>query len=280
MSSGTAISRIDVRYLFLALLIVSAIPIMSPMGLPMVVSPLTKKSFNFIEGLPAGSVVILDAQHSTGYGPELGTQYAAVFKHLLARPLKVVLVAFGAEGPQLYAMTLEGSTISGPPIDPNRYGKKYGTDYVWLGYIPGTVTAFAAFASNSWLTKTDAAGTALEQLPIMQNCKTVKDWALVVSVSGGQFEQMIAQWYSAYKTPIIFGAPGVSAPRLYSYIDAGQLTGMLVSIGGAAEYELLLKGPALAVSLMDVLNLAQILVVVAMIAGNAIHFIGRSKEKK
>jgi hypothetical protein len=270
------ISGLDARYLYLILLILSSIPILMPLGLPLAPSALTRSAYDFIENLPPGSVVILDAQHSTGYGPELGTQFAALMKHLLSRPLKVVIVALGAEGPMLVDMTFKGSTLSGSPINPDAYGKVYGEDYIFVGYIAGGETAIAAFARNSWITEVDGEQKKpLSEFPIMEYCKTVDDWSLAISVSGGNFEQMVAQWYSAYGTPIIFGAPGVSAPRLYPYIGAGQVVAMLVSLTGAAEYELLIRKPGLAASLMDVLNLAQLLIVASIVIGNIIYFATR-----
>jgi len=265
--------ELDSRYIFLILLILSSIPVLHPLGLPLRPSALTLSAYEIIEELPQGSVVILDAQHSAGYGPELGTQFAALLRHLLSRPLRTVIVAFSAEGPLLFDMTLKGSTLSGGAVNPEEYGAIYGEDYIFLGYLPGGETAIAGFAGDSWLTAVDGIqGKPLSEFPIMEHCKSAKDWSLAVSVSGGNFDQMVGQWYSAYGTSIIFGAPGVSAPRIYPYISAGQVDAMLVSLTGAAEYELLIHRPGLGVGLMDVLNLSQLLIVVFVILGNIAYF--------
>jgi len=274
------IERLDPRYLFLILLVVASIPMIIPLGLPMKAGALTEKAYLIIESLPPESVVVIDACMSAGYGPELQTQFVALLRHLLSRPLKVVIVSFGTEGPMLFDMALKGGLISGPKVDLEKYGKVYGVDWVYLGYIPGGETAFASFARDSWMTKVDDENTPLDELPIMQYCKNIDDWSLSITVTGGSFEQYIAQWSAAYGTTLIMGVPGVSAPRLFPYVATGQLAAMLVSLRGAGEYELLIKQPGLGAQLMDILNLTQLLIVLSVIIGNILYFAGRLGGQK
>lgn len=280
MSVIKKISVLDRRYLFILLLILSTIPILQPLGFPVPLSELTKKGYNFVQALPAGSVVIVDLQGGQTYGAELGSMYADILKHTFSRNLKVVIVGFEANAPLIYDMILKGSTITGTPINPSSYGKVYGTDYVFLGFIAGGETGFAAFARDSWVTQTDNWGTPLSNLPIMQYCKTVHDWSLMISISAGSYEAMIAQYYSAYQVPLIFGAPGVSASRLYPYVGAGQIVSILNSLRGSAEYELLTGQPGLAVSLMDMMSVSQLLIIACILIGNITYFISRGEGGK
>ena len=271
---------VDSRYLYLVMLVLVSLPVLKPLGLPMLPSPLSTKAYQFIESLPAGSVVILDGDMTAGYGTELQTQFVAVLRHVLSRPLRTVIACFGSEGPLLVDMAFKGGVISGTPVDPKKYGAVYGKDYVFLGYIPGGETGMLAFARDSWTTKVDAYGTPLAQLPIMEYCKSAKDWKLAVSFTGGNHEQRIAQWNSAYGVSIIFGVPGVSAPRMYAFMASGQVYSMLSSLGGAAEYELLTREIGLAAALMDVLNLGQLMVVVCVVVSNIAYLIVRSRGEK
>jgi len=272
--------EIDSRYLYLVMLILVSIPIIQPLGLPVRPSAYAIKVYNFIESLPPESVVVIDAAQSAGYGAELQTQYVAILKHVLKKDVKLIIVSFSAEGPMLVDMAYEGGLISGKPVDPAKYGDVYGEDYVYLGYIPGEETAFVSFARDCWMTKVDASGTPLEELPIMQYCKTAEDWNVIISFTGGAHEQRIAQWYNAYLVPLIFGVPGVSAPRMYSYMASGQVYSMLSSLIGAAEYEILTNEIGLAAALMDVLNLGQLCVVAAVIIGNLGYILTRIRGGK
>jgi len=272
--------NLDQKYLYLVLAIAVSIPMITPLGLPVVPGTYTKNTYNFISSLPEGSVFVLDAAQTAGYGPELETQYVAILKHLLSLDVKLVIVSFSAEGPMLVDMGFTGGIISGAPVDPADYGDVYGEDYVYLGYIPGEETAFFAFGLDCWMTHVDEYGTPLEDLPIMQYCKSAEDWYAIMSFAGGAHEQRIAQWNSVYGVPLLFGVPGVSAPRMYSYIATGQVESMLVSLIGAAEYEMLSGKIGLASALMDVLNLGQITIVLFIILGNIGYFIERRRGGK
>lgn len=272
--------KLDPKYLYLVLAIVVSVPIIKPLGLPVQPGTYTMAVYDFISSLPEGSVFVIDAAQTAGYGPELETQYVAILKHLLSIDVKLVIVSFSAEGPMLVDMAFKGGTISGSPVDPANYGDVYGEDYVYLGFIPGGETAFYTFASDCWLTQVDEYGTPLEDLPIMQYCKTAEDWDGIIAFAGGNHEQRIAQWNSVYGVPLLFGVPGVSAPRMYSYIATGQVESMLVSLIGAAEYEMLTKEIGLASALMDVLNLGQLCIVFFIILGNIGYFIERSRGGK
>lgn len=272
--------KLDPKYLYLVLAIVVSVPIIKPLGLPVQPGTYTMAVYDFISSLPEGSVFVIDAAQTAGYGPELETQYVAILKHLLSIDVKLIIVSFSAEGPMLVDMAFKGGTISGAPVDPADYGDVYGEDYVYLGYIPGGETAFYAFGIDCWMTQLDEYGTPLEDLPIMQYCKTANDWDGIIAFTGGNHEQRIAQWNSVYGVPLLFGVPGVSAPRMYSYIATGQVESMLVSLIGAAEYEMLTKEIGLASALMDVLNLGQLCIVFFIILGNIGYFIERSRGGK
>jgi len=274
------LDKLPSQYLWVILLCVSSIAILRPIGLPVVPSSLTRDGYNFIEDLPPDSVVVLDWSATSGYGPELETQCVAVFRHLLSRPLKVIIVSFASEGPLLYDMALEGSKLSGVAVKPEEdYGKIYGEDYVFLGYIPGNEVAFVAFAEDSWMTEKDEYGKPLEELPIMQYCKTVEDWSLAVTLRGSFFEEMIGLWNSAYGLPIIMGGPGVSCPRLFPFYAAGQLVSIIVSVVGSSHYETLIGEPGLGCQLMDGLSLAQLLIVASIIVGNIAGYYKRRGGK-
>lgn len=268
------------KYLYLILLFLTSIPILQPIGLPVIPSSTSLAAYQAIENLPPDSVVIFDWSATAGYGPELETQCVVLLRHLLSRPLKVVILSFAAEGPMLYDMALEGSSISGRPVNPEEYGAVYGEDYVWLGFISGGESAMVSFARDPWMTHEDAYGTPLEDIPMMEYCKEVSDWDLTISVAGANFEELIAQWNSAYGVQIIMGGPGVSCPRLFPYYASKQIVSILSSITAAAEYEVLIDEFGVGRELMDVLSIAQMLIVLSIIIGNIAYLSKRLEGEK
>ena len=75
---------------------------------------------------------------------------------------------------------------------------------------------------------------------------------------------------------MVAGVTAVSAPEYYPYLQAGQLQGLLGGMAGAAEYEVLVKYPALATRGMDAQSLAHVFIAFMIILGN-IAFIGQRK---
>ncbi|GMU54715.1 MAG: hypothetical protein AMXMBFR33_38610 [Candidatus Xenobia bacterium] len=56
------------------------------------------------------------------------------------------------------------------------------------------------------------------------------------------------EWYaivvkSQYGVPVYGASTAVGVPELYSYYNAGQISGLLAGLRGAAEYETLRNGP-------------------------------------
>ena len=276
------IGELPVEYIYALLFIVATIPILMPLGLPVVPSSITEEAYQAIEDLPDNSVVVFDWSASAGYGPELETQCVAIFRHLLSRPLKIIIIStMSSDGPMMYDLALTGSSVSGRAVDPlGEYGKIYGEDYVYLGYIPGREAAMAAIARDTWMTTTDDAGTPLEEIPIMEFCRTWEDWDLTIFIAGSAFEEIIGQWNSAYGLPIIIGGPGVSCPRIFPYYAADQVKAVLISIRASAEYEVLIGEFGLGRGLMDVLNLAQLICVVSIVVCNLAYWIPRLSGEK
>ena len=77
-----------------------------------------------------------------------------------------------------------------------------------------------------------------------------------------------------------YGVTAVMAPKLYSFVESGQMTGLLGGMRGAAEYEALAGHPDLAVLGMNAQSLVHILVIVLIILGNIAFFTSRRQGKK
>lgn len=57
---------LDVRWIYIIMLVVIIVPLFKPLGLPMSVSPEAKAYAETIDALPAGSVVWIGADYSPG----------------------------------------------------------------------------------------------------------------------------------------------------------------------------------------------------------------------
>jgi hypothetical protein len=89
----------------------------------------------------------------------------------------------------------------------------------------------------------------------------------------------VQQVASRYHLPTIAGVTAVSAPEYYPYLQAGQLKGLLGGMAGGAEYETLIRKPALATRGMDAQSLAHVFIALMILLGN-LAFLGQDKERR
>lgn len=264
------LADVDKRILYVVLVVMLSIPILSPLGLPLTLGKETKDTYDTIGRVPEGSTVLFLAEIAAYLFPELGPQVIAISQHCFNRNLKVVYVSFRqVEGPTI----LESLVLS--KLDFR--GAKYGEGYVDLGYFAGLEVSMAAFASDIYaLVKEDYRKNSLDKLPIMKNLKTAKDFQLLVII--GVADEPVRQ-FGRFGIPTVVGTYAVVAPEVYPFYAAGQVKGILVGIRGAAEYELLVKKPGLAVASMDAISVSHVLVLVLIVIGNVGYLYERRRKK-
>ncbi|MBS7635468.1 hypothetical protein KEJ34_08335 [Candidatus Bathyarchaeota archaeon] len=257
-------AKLDARIIYLAMFIALLIPILRPLGLPLPISDMTRKAYEYVDSLPSGSKVLLALHVSVGLWPEVEPGTIAILSHLFSKSIKVVIISWGADEPVLVESTLT-------KVD--KMGKQYGVDWVNLGYYAGMETAMAAFAKDvHGLVKRDFYGTPIENLPIMKDIKSAKDFNLVIYDTASDIAPMIRQFVAAYGIPMVAFCTIGWVPSFMPYLTAGQIVGMVPGIRGGAEYELLIKRPGSGATTTDALSLGFILLIVLSILGNVIWY--------
>jgi hypothetical protein len=172
------IERIDRRVLYWVLILLIVVPTLSPIGLPIPISEMSRKFYTALQAVPNGGVVLLDCSLSVGSLPEIGPGGEVMGKYLATKPVKVIIWSVtNAEGPMLAEQYVVPSF--------QKAGKKYGTDYVNLGYIPGEDITLAKLAADISYIKKDYHGTDTAQLPLLKDVKTAKDVALAIVIEAG-----------------------------------------------------------------------------------------------
>lgn len=274
MSLWKKLEAVDIRVIYLVLWIAIGIPLLVPLYLPLSISPDTVKYQKAIEALPAGSVVVFGMDVSpAGYGGELGPQAKATATHVFRRPLKVIFLTFWETGAPLIEVTWKDKFVAEAMKD-----KKYGVDYVNLGWIPGTETGMASFATDVWKTleKGDYKGTKLVDLPIMANVKSIKDVAMLICIETGTpgGPEYLRQWQA--RNPdlkMLVGSLGVSVPANMAYVASEQYISILRGGRGASEYQRLLNIVTPAdVQGSDAMTMSHVVVLVFLLVGNIGYF--------
>lgn len=273
----------DRRWIFLAMGLAVVIPLLIPLGLPVKASPMVKAAYFTIDELDEGDTVFISLDLDPASTPELEPFYRAAMLHLKRKGVKMVLATTWYQAPPLIERwireTLESPIVepgdpsySGPPDRPY----ERNVDYAWLGFREGKEVVIASLGKDlrGTFDGSDADGTPLADIPVMQGKKKLADFDLVILVSAGfpGVKEYVQQVQSRYDLKMVASCTAVSTTDYTPYYDAGQLLGLVGGMAAAAEYESLIGWSDRATQGADVLNIGHLVVILAILFGNLIYF--------
>jgi hypothetical protein len=275
---------LDRRWVFLMMGVAVAIPILLQITFPEKVSADTKRAFEVVERIQPGDKVLLSFDFDPASAGELTPMATAFTYHAAKRGAKLYYTALWPVGPQMVDEAVANVLKADFP------DMKYGEDFVNLGYKSGNEGVIKVIITDlKKLYTTDALGTGVNAIPMMQGVSSLRDMDLILSVSAGYAGAK--EWVLYAKTAfpdditLVAGCTGVQAPPLLPYIP-NQLAGLVAAIKGAAEYEILLAD---AYDLHDQPRYQEarrrmgsqlfghVLMIALIIGGNIIFWVGRSR---
>lgn len=229
------LETLDRRWIFLAMFVAVAVPILLQVRFPETPTQLSQNVFDEVDRLPEGAPVLLAFDFDPASEGELGPMATAFVRHCCEKNLRMYFMALWPVGPQMIDDTIR------KVIESDFSHLKYGEDYVNLGFKSGNEGVIKVIVTDlRELYTTDARGTALDNVPMMESIRNVQDFDLLINVSAGYpgTKEWVQYAATAYPDDIrlVAGCTGVQAPLLYPYIPQ-QLPGLLGAIKGAAEYE-------------------------------------------
>ena len=278
------LNNLDRRWIFLAMGLSIAIPILLKLRFPEYPGPMARATFNAVEAVPEGSTVLLSFDYDPASAAELQPMASALVHHCAARKLKLVFMELWPLGKKQADDTIDRVLKEFHP------GYQYGTDYVQLGFQSGNEGVIKLMATNvPEQYKTDASGTALTALPLVAGIKNLGSFKLVASGSAGYPGAKEWVQYGNGAMPeafsIVGGSTGVQVSQLLPYYPK-QMEGMLVAVKGAAEYEMLVE-QKYPVAKPEVIGqgrvrmgpqlVAHLLMIALIVLGNLAMIAGRSR---
>ena len=121
---------------------------------------------------------------------------------------------------------------------------RYGEQWVDLGFKAGNEAVIKTIVTDfPQMFPTDAKGTPLESIPMMEGIDSLQNFDAIINVSAGfpGSKEWVLYAATPLKKPMLVGCTGVQAPQMYPYVPA-QVQGLLGAIKGAAEYESVVNG--------------------------------------
>lgn len=275
MSIWSKFEAIDRRWIYLLVALSVIIPFILPVKFPVYITPETRQLFEAVDSLPENSVVLLTFDYYPSTIAETEPMSRVALHHLFQKNIRVVTMTTVPLGGPSMAEQVTRELAA-------QYGKVYGIDYVNLGYKANYVAVLKGLGSSiEAIYPTDNTGTPLKELPLMNDVKNYDDMAFIYVVSdNGIVDYWISIVNALYGIPVGCGVTAVMAPKFYAFVSAGQMTGLLGGMKGAAEYEKLLDRPARATSGMDAQSLLHLLIIALVIAGNVGYFVNRHQREK
>jgi hypothetical protein len=229
------LGRIDRRWIFLAMGLSIAVPILFRLRFPEVPGPMARATFDAIDKLPNGSRVILSFDFDPASKAELQPMANALVHHCASKDHKIVFMALWPLGKQMADQSIKDILLE---YHGDRYRDAYGTNYVQLGFKAGNEGVIKMLTTNiAEAYPTDAFGAAVSSLPLVADARDLGSFDLVSTVSAGY--PGAKEWVQyGREASLTSGSTGVQASQLFPYYPA-QLNGLLVAVKGAAEYETL-----------------------------------------
>jgi hypothetical protein len=289
VSFADRLNTLDRRWIFLAMGLSVAIPVLFGLQFPESSSALSEQCFQLIEDLEPGDPVLMALDFDPQSKGELEPMATAFVRHCCEKKVRIYFMTLWPGGPQMIDDVIDRVIVRDFP------DMTYGEDYVNLGYKPGYEGVIKVIISNlKTLYSTDARGTNIDQIPMCRGLTDIKSMKLIVNVSAGfpgtkEWIQYASTPITELKGRIVAGCTGVQAPLFYPYIPE-QLPALLGAIKGAAEYEALVnekydaqagrKTPPKYLEArrrMGPQSVAHLLMVALIILGNIAFFMQRSQ---
>ena len=241
--------------------------------------------FDEINKLNAGDKVLLSFEYGPSTKPEIHPMAIAILKHLYAKNIQVYGFALWPDGN--FMSTEAFSEVS------DDYDKKYGVDYVNLGYKPGGEAVIKGIASDiRTLYPVDLQGTSINDIPMMKDVVNIEDFDFVFSLSAGYpgSKEWVQYACDPKNIPLSTGCTSIQVTDIMPYVENDQIRGILAGMPGAAEYESLVEAelqkmeiagkPGEASGMMAAQSIAHVVIVLFIIFGNISYFITRKKNRK
>ena len=278
------LQNLDRRWIYLAMLLAVAIPIVAQKSFPEKPTKLVQDAFNYIEQLDEGSNVLFAMDYAPSSEGELAPMATALIRHCCLKKHKMFFLTLWPDGLPLLERNIQN-------VIQNEFAElklKEGEDYVNLGYNAAREVVIIVMGTNiRKMYPRDINGTDLDDIPLTANISNLEDMQLIINLSAGYpgMKEWVQYAASPLNIKLVVGSTAVQAPQAYPYYPS-QMLGLLAAIKGAAEYEAALAAryprfndPKLndGIRRMAPQFWAHLLIVALIVLGNGIYVAERLK---
>ncbi len=266
--------KVEARHwTFLGLFVCIGVVMLIDVKLDIRVSAQTRRMYDFIDSLPAGSVLIVSFDHEASSLPEIRPIGLAILRHAFSKGHCLIGVALLAEGTVIGYRLMQKTAAE--------YGRAYGRDYVYLGFKPQYIAAILSMGESIPRTfPQDYLGRPYEECELLKEVDNYDDVAAVISITDGSLTTHWMEYGGArYGVKVLSGMTAAMVTTFDPYIASGQMHSLVAGLRGAAEYERLIDRAGGGQRGMLAQTTAHLYVVGLVVLGNLIYFRARRKRK-
>jgi len=236
------------------------------------ISPDTQNMFDYIDGLPEGSAIIISFDHEASSLPEMKPLGLAILRHAFAKNHKLIGLALLAEGTGIGYRQMQQTA--------KEYQKEYGIDYVFLGFKPQYIAAILSMGESIQSTfPEDYLGNPSSELQLLDQIHNYSSVVGVVSLADGSLTTHWMEYGRARYGIEVSAAVAAAMITTYDpYLASGQLRAMVGGLRGAAEYEQLIQRGGSGGRGMLAQSFSHLYVIALIIIGNVVYFKSRRKD--
>jgi len=257
----------DRRIVYLALFLVVTIMLMTPIGLPISVSPSTMQYYDVLEALgPDDRILAVLNTEFSGY-MEIQSGIIASIRVMVEKEAKICIAVAHPEATGIPELVLSAIKST---MDEHQY--TYGEDYVVLGYVFPNEASVAS-AAQDWhgAIHNDFYGNSIEGT-FLDEINDWSDWTLISDYTTGIQTTALINHFGLRGAPMIVNGIGVEISILAPYLDTGIYKALLQSMRGGAELEYLTGHPGPGMTAMDAFTIGHYLMILLIVIGNIGYF--------
>jgi hypothetical protein len=263
---------IDRRLLYLLLFVNIVAFLVAPIRMPASISPPVQKFYDEIEKLKPGDLVMISSNWSASTLAENQPQLEAVLIHLMRKQARFTFISIEAQSRDISYRLAERVTKT--------TGYEYGKQWAHFGFVPNFVVAIKGMVNDLPSTvKQDVRGTPVSQLEVVKGVKSLGEYKMIIDVTPSA---TVPIWisYSPKGLPILYCPTSVMAAEAYTYLDSGQIKGMITGAKGAQEYEQLLQIKGLGAPFANAISFSHVLIILFILLGNLAMFMNRAQARR
>jgi hypothetical protein len=236
-------------------------------------SPPTQKMYDFVESLPSGSIVMVSFDHEASALPEISPIALAILRHHFEKGHRLIGVALYAEGTAIGYRLMQKTA--------SEYGRRYGVDYVYMGFRPQYIAAILSMGRSIRETyPQDYFGNSYDSLPLLAGVQNYSEIAGVISIADGSLTtHWIEYGRGRYGVRVAAGVTAAMVTTYDPYLASGQLEAMVGGLRGAAEYEQLIRREGGGMRGMLAQSSAHLYIAALIVLGNVIYMVSRRKGR-